>query len=459
MSRASILVVDDDAVFRAALCRYLEGEGYATTAVVDAESGIEALESHPFELVLTDLRMPGVDGVEFIGRILKLDPNAVCIVITGFGSPERSVEALEAGAFWFVDKSYERIATFGPLIEKALENRRLRASNQQLQRQLEARYGFENIIGESDELRQAIDVVRKVADTDATVLVLGESGVGKELFARAIHYNSSRSEEAFVPVNCGAVPEELLESELFGHVRGAFTGAIRDRIGRFSAASNGTLFLDEIGDMSPALQIKLLRVLQEREFEPVGSSKTEQVDVRIVAATNQDLEALMREGLFREDLYFRLNVIPIEVPSLRERREDIPLLVEHFLTIQRRQHPDVQGITSGAMKRLAEYQWPGNVRELQSLIERLAILRRSNWIDESDLPHQVGGPPQAMRSLSLPPDGVDFSSVVDAFESDLILQALETTGWNKNQAAHLLGLKRTTLVEKIRSKGITPSAD
>ncbi len=198
---------------------------------------------------------------------------------------------------------------------------------------------------------------------------------------------------------------------------------------------------------------------QDREFEPVGSSKTEQVDVRIVAATNQNLEALMREGLFREDLYFRLNVVPIEVPSLRERREDIPLLVEHFLNIQRRQHPGVQGITSGAMKRLEEYQWPGNVRELQSLLERLAILRRSDWIEESDLPHQVGGPPQAMRSLSLPPDGIDFSSVIDAFEADLILQALETTGWNKNQAANLLGLKRTTLVEKIRSKGLTPSAD
>ncbi len=211
--------------------------------------------------------------------------------------------------------------------------------------------------------------------------------------------------------------------------------------------------------MSPALQIKLLRVLQEREFEPVGSSKTEQVDVRIVAATNQDLEALIREGLFREDLYFRLNVIPIEVPSLRERREDIPLLVEHFLNIQRRRHPGVEGITSGAMKRLVEYQWPGNVRELQSLLERLAILRRGNWIDEADLPHQIGGPPPAMRSPSLPPDGIDFSSVVDTFESDLILQALETTGWNKNQAANLLGLKRTTLVEKIRSKGLTPSAD
>jgi DNA-binding NtrC family response regulator len=449
--------VDDDAVFRAALCRYLEGEGYTALAVEDAASGIEKLEAQIFDLVLTDLKMPGVDGIGFLERIRKVDPDAVCIVITGFGSPESSVEALKAGAFWFVDKSYERIATFGPLIEKALENRRLRTSNQHLQRQLEARYGFENIIGQSETLRRATDIVRKVADTDATVLILGKSGAGKELFARAIHYNSSRAQQPFIAFNCGAVPEELLESELFGHVRGAFTGAVRERVGRFSAANRGTLFLDEIGDMSLALQSKLLRVLQEREFEPVGSSKTERVDVRIVAASNQDLEALIRERQFREDLYFRLNVVPIEVPPLRDRREDIPLLVEHFLQIQRRHHPAVQGITSGAMKRLVEYHWPGNVRELQGLIERLTILRRNDWIDETDLPPHVGGPPQQLRRISLPPDGVDFTKVVDAFESNLILQALEHTNWNKNKAAHLLRLKRTTLVEKIRSKGLSPS--
>lgn len=459
LSRASILVVDDDAVFRAALCRYLEGEGFTTVAAADAESGIEQLEVQSFDLVLTDLKMPGVDGIEFIGRIRKLDPDAVCIVITGFGSPERSVEALEAGAFWFVDKSYERIGTFAPLIEKALENRRLRTSNQQLQRQLEVRYGFENIIGRSDALNRATDIVRKVADTDATVLVLGQSGVGKELFARAIHYNSSRSEQPFVPVNCGAVPEELLESELFGHVRGAFTGAIRDRVGRFSAASNGTLFLDEIGDMSPKLQIKLLRVLQEREFEPVGSSKTQRVNVRIVAATNQDLEQLIRERRFREDLYFRLNVVPIEVPPLRERREDIPVLIEHFMNLHRRQDSSIAGITSTAMKRLVEYHWPGNVRELQALLERLMILRKSEWIDETDLPSHVGGTSDEARNLALPADGIDFAEVVDAFESNLILQALESTGWNKNQAANLLRLKRTTLVEKIRAKGLSPTTD
>jgi DNA-binding NtrC family response regulator len=450
-------VVDDDAVFRAALCRYLEGEGYATVSVGDAESGIEELESQSFDLVLTDLRMPGVDGIEFIRRIMKIDADAVCIVITGFGSAERSIEALEAGAFWFIDKSYERMATFEPLIQKSLEHRRLRSSNLQLLRQLEVRYGFENIVGESESLRQVIDIVRRVADTDATILIRGESGVGKELFARAIHYNSTRSERSFVAVNCGAIPEELLESELFGHVRGAFTGAIRDRIGRFRAADSGTLFLDEIGDMSTPLQTRLLRVLQEREFEPVGSSKSQRVDVRIVAATNQDLEKMLEEHRFREDLYYRLNVVPINVPPLRERREDIPLLVDHFLNIQRRQYPDVQGMSSAAMKQLMEYSWPGNVRELQGLIERVVILKREGWIDMDDLPSHFGSPPAPKHQMALPPEGIDFGQTVDRFESNLILQALEATGWNKNRAANLLRLKRTTLVEKIRTKGLKPS--
>ncbi|MFQ5513041.1 MAG: sigma-54-dependent transcriptional regulator [Myxococcota bacterium] len=456
MSRASILVVDDDAIFRAALCRFLDGEGYATVAVADADGGIEQLESRSFDLVLTDLRMPGVDGIELIRRILKIDPETVCIVITGFGSPERSIEALEAGAYWFVDKNYERIATFEPLIQRALEHRRLRTANLQLLRQLEVRFGFENIVGESDALRESIDIVRKVADTDATILIRGESGVGKELFARAVHYNSGRADRPFVAVNCGAIPEDLLESELFGHVRGAFTGAIRDRIGRFSAANGGTLFLDEIGDMSPTLQTRLLRVLQEREFEPVGSSKSQRVDVRVVAATNQDLEELMRTRRFRQDLYFRLNVVPIHVPPLRERREDIPLLIDHFLNIQRRQYPGVLGLTEAARKQLSEYAWPGNVRELQGLIERVVILRREGWIDEEDLPVQFGGPHAPVRSVTLPTEGLDFARTIEEFEASLILQALEATHWNKNQAAQLLRLKRTTLVEKIRSKRLKP---
>jgi DNA-binding NtrC family response regulator len=455
VSRDSVLVVDDDAVFRAALVRWLERQSYEVVAVGDADAGLDRLEQRPFDVVLTDLRMPGVDGIELIRRIRRVDPEAVCVVVTGFGNPERSIEALRAGAFWFVEKSYESLETLGILLEKALEQRRLRSENQQLQRQLEVRWGFENIVGHSRALRDVLGVVRKVADSDATVLVLGESGVGKEVIARALHYNSRRRDHAFVAVNCGAIPEHLLESELFGHVRGAFTGAHRDREGRFALAHRGTLFLDEIGDMSPTLQTKLLRVLQEHEFEPVGASKSVRVDVRIIAATNQDLQQLIRERRFREDLYFRLSVVPIEVPPLRQRRDDIPQLVEHFVQVQRRQHPQLAGITEAALKRLVEYHWPGNVRELESLIERLAILLGgTGWISEQDLPADVRGGHGPLRAVALPQDGLDFAQEVDSFETDLIRQALDATGGNKNRAAQLLRLKRTTLVEKIRAKGL-----
>ena len=458
ISLASILIVDDDAVFRAALRRYLEREGFDVVSVGDATTGLERIETNPFDLVLTDLRMPGVDGIEFLRRMRRLDPELLSIVVTGFGSAEHSLEALEAGAFWFIDKNYDRIATFGALVHKALEFRELRRSNQQLQQQLEVRWGLDNIIGESRALKDTLELVRKVADSEATVLITGESGVGKELIARAVHYCSRRSKKPFVAINCGAIPEALLESELFGHVRGAFTGAVSDRVGRFSAANGGTIFLDEIGDMSPILQTKLLRVLQEREFEPVGSSETQRVDVRIVAATNQDLERLMEERKFREDLYFRLRVVPIHVPPLRERREDVPLYVEHYLKEQAREHPGVLGITNSAMKRLVEYDWPGNVREVQGLVQRLVLLKREGWIDEADLPHNGTRTRGLVPHVSLPADGVDFSALVDAFERDLIVQALATTEGNKNRAALLLGLKRTTLVEKIRTKGIaTPN--
>ena len=454
MNRGSVLVVDDDALFRAAVVRFLERENFAVVAEGDPSAALERVEQRPFDLVLTDLRMPGVDGVAFIKRVRALDPDAICIVVTGFPSPERSIEALAAGAFWFIDKNYDQIDALGPLVEKALEFRRLHGANRQLQRQLETRYGFENIVGESEPLRALLDKVRKIADSEATVLVLGESGAGKELVARAIHYNSPRATRPFVAINCGAIPEELLESELFGHVRGAFTGALRDRVGRFAAANGGTLFLDEIGDLSPRLQTKVLRVLQEKEYEPVGSSRTERADVRIVAATNQNLAEMIREKRFRQDLYFRLAVVDVLVPPLRSRREDIPLLVRHFLEVQRRTYPDVQGLTEAALKRLVEYDWPGNVRELQALVERLAILGRTGWIDECDLPASITGQTRERPSVSLPAEGIDFEKEVDAVETELILQALAATGWNKNRAAQLLNLKRTTLVEKIRAKGI-----
>jgi DNA-binding NtrC family response regulator len=455
MVRGSILVVDDDALFREALARYLDEQGHEVSSTEDPQSALEILEERSFDLVLTDLKMPGMDGIALIERIRQIDPDILSIVITGFGTTDRSIEALHHGAFWFIDKSYDRISSFGVLIEKALEFRRLKFSNRQLQRQLEVKYGLSNIIGDSNTMHAMLDIVRKVAPTEARILIVGESGAGKELVARAIHYNSLRAEHPFIAINCGAIPEELLESELFGHVKGAFTNAIGDREGRFSAAEGGTLFLDEIGDMSPSLQIKLLRVIQELEYEPVGSSKTQHADVRIIAATNQDLQDLIKRRLFRQDLYFRLSVVPIEVPPLRDRREDIPLLVEHFLTQQQRRYPELKGIESPALKRFINYDWPGNVRELEALIERLAILRREGWIAEEELPADVSGQTVDQPSVAIPPDGVDFEGLVDSFESDLIHQALDTTNWNKNRAAKLLNLKRTTLVEKIRSKGLT----
>ncbi len=454
MVRGSILIVDDDALFREALTRYLDTQGHEVVSLGDPQNALQRLQDQSFDLVLTDLKMPGMDGIALIERARQIDPELLSIVITGFGTTDRSIEALEHGAFWFIDKDYDRISSFGLLVDKALEFRHLKDSNRQLQRQLEVKYGPASIIGESAVMQTMLDAVSKVAPTEARVLIVGESGVGKELVARAIHYKSPRAEHPFVAINCGAVPEELLESELFGHVRGAFTGAIRDREGRFRMAEGGTLFLDEIGDMSPSLQIKLLRVIQQLEYDPVGSSKTLHADVRIIAATNQNLQELIKEKRFRSDLYFRLNVVPIHVPPLRDRRDDIPLLVEHFLKQQRRKYPELKGIEPPTAKRLAHYDWPGNVRELECLIERLSIMRREGWITEDELPPEVIGENANEPSIQIPPDGIDFAGLVDAYETDLILQSLEATGWNKNRAAQLLALKRTTLVEKIRSKGL-----
>lgn len=315
---------------------------------------------------------------------------------------------------------------------------------------------FEHIIGNSPALQRVLDMVEKVADSDCTVLITGESGTGKELIARAIHESSKRADENLVPVNCGAIPEELLESELFGHVRGAFTNAVNSREGRFALADSGTIFLDEIGDMRPNLQTKLLRVLQERTFEPVGSSKTTHVDVRVIAATNQDLEQAMEDKSFREDLYYRLHVIPIEVPPLRKRREDIPVLLEHFLERARLQGcTRVEGFSSDAMDALCSYGWPGNVRELENLVQRLVVMRSEGLIALADLPAPfTRETPAALAAPVVPASGLSFADEVNRFETDLILQALEHTHWNKRQAAHLLRMNRTTLTEKIKRKGI-----
>ncbi len=456
-----MLVVDDEELYRRALERILVRAGHQVTLARDAGEALALLSGQPLDLVLCDVRMPGLSGLELVRQIHDVDPDLPCIVITGYGGAAQSVDALRAGAFWYLEKPFDQgnLDVVRRLVEKAIEHRRLRAENRLLQKQLRSRHRFESIVGDSPALRAVLEVVEKVADTDSTVLITGESGTGKELVARAIHYNSPRADGMFVTVNCGAIPEELLESELFGHVRGAFTNAVQHRQGRFSLADGGTIFLDEIGDMSPNLQVKLLRVLQDRTFEPVGSSKTLKVDVRVLAATNQDLERAIEERRFREDLYYRLNVIPIEVPPLRERGDDIPLLARHFLdALNQEKGKKVEGFTPDAMERLFRYDWPGNVRELENLTERLVILKREGAIELDDLPaslreNEVAEP---LRAPRVPADGLSFNEVVERIETDLILQALEQTHWNKNRAARLLGLNRTTLIEKIKKKKLEP---
>ena len=459
LRNAHILVVDDEELYRQALRRILKRVGHSVTTARDSTEALAIVSDEKVDLVLADIQMPGISGLELVRQIHEIHPDLPCIVITGYGTPENSVEALRAGAFWYLEKPFEQghLDVVRALVEHAIDLGRLKSENRLLHKQLHSKYGFENIIGNSPALRDALDIVDKVADADSTVLVTGESGTGKELFARAIHYNSRRADQALVAVNCGAIPEELLESELFGHVKGAFTNATSNREGRFLVANRGSIFLDEIGDMSPNLQVKLLRVLQEKTFEPVGSSKTLKADVRVIAATNQNLEEAIREKRFREDLFFRLNVIPIEVPPLRQRSEDIPILAEHFLEKlcrdRGREHP---GFSLEALDLLCSYPWPGNVRELENLVERVIITSSSDAeISPSDLPRQFHEAPSVTLSAPrVPATGLSFRDVVDDFEADLIRQALEQTQWNKNRAARLLGLNRTTLLEKIKKKGL-----
>ena len=449
--------MDDEELYRRALERILRRVGYEVVTARGASEAMAAVTARLPDLVISDVQMPGLNGLELVRQVHEVAPDLPCIVITGYGSPEQSVDALRAGAFWYLEKPFDHghLDVVRKLVEQAIEVGRLRSENRRLQRELRSRYGFESIVGTSPALRRVLDLVGKVADTESTVLITGESGTGKELVARALHYNSARSERPFVTVNCGAIPEQLLESELFGHVRGAFTNAVAHREGRFALADGGTLFLDEIGDMSPNLQVKLLRVLQDRSFEPVGSSKTQTVDVRVVAATHQDLESAIRERRFREDLFYRLNVIPIEVPPLRERREDVPILIEHFLEASRQARGDEKvEVSRDALDALCAHHWPGNVRELQNLVERLSILCRGRRIETADLPGAVAGGTPIVNAPQLPHTSLSFRDLVDGFETELILQALERTQWNKNQAARLLGLNRTTLLEKMKKKGL-----
>ena len=458
MGNEKILVIDDSPEIVNLFSEFLRTEGYEVDTAEDGARGISLIERNSYDLIVTDLKMPETDGMEVLKYIREHSPDTLCIILTGYGTVKNAVEAIKMGAYDYLTKPVkmdEILVTF----QRAFEYRDLKRENLHLRNQLKKKYRFENIIGDSEKMEKVFEVMEKVADTDSTVLILGESGTGKELVAQAIHYRSYRREKPFVPVNCAAIPGELLESELFGHEKGAFTNAIRMRIGRFELANGGTVFLDEIGDMNPLLQSKLLRVLQERQFERVGGTKTIKTDIRIVAATHQNLKAMVQQRKFREDLYYRLNVIPMEIPPLRERKTDIPLLAHYFLDqFNRRKKKKVRGIREDAMARLMQYEWPGNVRELENTIERVIILLDGDLVTPADLPDKFHEIPrvETAQTADIPESGISLDDAVNEFERNLILQALIKTGWVKNKAAQLLNLNRTTLIEKIKRQNLQP---
>ena len=458
MNLLSILVVEDDEGLQSLLRRLLSQEGHRVTVVGSGQEAIRVAQEIPVHVLMTDLKLPDIDGLAVLERIIQIDSKVIGIVMSGYGSIDCAVKAMKAGAFDFLTKPFENGVVVGS-INKALEVYRRRKSALVSRRAVGDQYRLEQFVGTSEPIRRVIEFVAKVADCNSTVLIQGESGTGKELVARMLHFNRASKDRPLVPVNCGAIPENLLESELFGHEKGAFTGAAHTRIGRFELAHGGTIFLDEIGELSLGLQVKLLRVLQERSFERVGGTRTIDVDVRVVAATNQDLELAVQQKRFREDLYYRLNVIPVTVPPLRERRSDIPQLVNHFL--ERLNHGKQTAMTScspDAMARLMEYHWPGNIRELENMIERLAVLSQSGTIEVSDLPERlqrrsVTAEPIAPRVISFSDQGVNLSREIEQFENRLIVGALRQANGITSKAAQLLHVNRTTLVEKMKRKG------
>jgi len=447
-----LLLVEDEPALRTVVAEQLVDRGYVVDQAESGESALARLADFAYDAIVTDLRMPGISGTEVIEAAVQRYPDIVVIVVTGYGTVKDAVEAIKRGASDFVSKPFQ-IDELAHALDGALEQRRLKSENAYLRAQLDARYRIEGIVGKSPAMKKLFQLLETVAPTNSTILITGETGTGKEVIARAIHHNSPRRAQRFVALNCSAIPEALLEAELFGHVRGAFTGAIGNRQGRLEQAHKGTLFLDEVGTMSAALQMKLLRVLQEREFERIGDSNTVKVDVRVIAATNSDLGRMVAAGEFREDLFYRLNVIPVGLPPLRERKDDVPLLVQHFLDKLRGDGRSPLAVSQEAMRALMAYGWPGNVRQLENAIERaVAFGAGRGQIDVDDLPPEIASARNEATApgVFLPDDGLDLEALVTGIERDLIRRALERTGGNKGHAARLLNLKRTTLVEKIK---------
>jgi DNA-binding NtrC family response regulator len=443
-----VLIVEDEAKLQRVIELQLQSAGYEVDKAGSAEEALRLVDRA--SLVLTDLKLPGMDGLEFLALVRRQDAQVPVVVMTAFGTVEIAVEAMKAGATDFLPKpfSLDHLLT---VIGKALEVRALRDENRVLREELGRRYTFDNVVGHSQAMQEIFATIMRVAPTRATVLLAGESGVGKDLIARAIHFHSPRRDRPFVKINCTAIPENLMESELFGFEKGAFTGAVAPKPGKFEMADTGTAFLDEIGDVPGSIQVKLLRVLQEREFERLGSNKTRQIDVRILAATNRDLRAALEEGTFREDLYYRLNVVPLNIPPLRERKEDIPFLAEHFvrkLAVETGSTAD--SISENAIKRLLEYSWPGNVRELENVIERSLVLAAGKRLEAADI--RLEANPRARESAidSFLPDGV----TLDEHEQAIIREALRRADGNKSQAARLLGVTRNALRYRLSQMGM-----
>ena len=455
-NQGSLLVIDDDRHICDAMADYLRSLGHRTETAMTCRDGMERLKDYNFHAVICDVNLPDQDGFQLLEWAVEHVPDTSVILLTGYGTIESAVEAIRMGAFDYLTKPViDDELNFS--IQRALGQRKIVEENKNLRKQLDQRYGMSSIIGRDYKMSKMFDLIESVSDTRTTVLILGENGTGKTITARAIHQLSTRRDQPFVEVACGALPDTLLESELFGHVKGAFTGAAQDKVGKFLQANGGTLFLDEIGTASPSLQVKLLRVLQDREFEPVGGNETHKVDVRLILATNEDLEARVRSGEFRQDLFYRINVITITQPPLRERIGDIPLLVDHYLEEFNQQTGKmVRGFDESAMQALQRYHWPGNVRELVNVVERSIVLSKSDMVSLHDLPEQLRRSEQepafAFNRIS---NGHGLKSALADPERQIIIDALEQNGWNRQDTARMLGINRTTLYKKMKKYDIS----